>query len=104
METNEYTFKAKVWLWETDKAPASWHFVSVPSKYAIDIKEIFSTNKRGFGSLKVKASIGKTTWNTSIFPDNKSETYLLPLKKDVRDKEHIVVDQTRQIKITILID
>jgi hypothetical protein len=104
VETNEYTFKTKVWLWETDKAPASWHFISVPPKYAIDIKDIFQSNKRGFGSLRVKATIGNTTWNTSIFPDNKSDTYLLPLKKDVREKEKISVGQTKQVKISIIID
>ena len=32
---------------------------------------------------------GKTTWKTSIFPDKKSGTYLLPLKADVRRREGI---------------
>jgi lipopolysaccharide export system protein LptA len=37
----------------------------------------------------VKATTGATTWETSIFPDSKRDTYLLPLKAKVRQKEGI---------------
>ncbi len=39
------------------------------------------------GSLPVIATIGKTIWKTSIFPDKKICSYLLPLKAEVRKKE-----------------
>lgn len=44
---------------------------------------------RGFGSLPVTAAINKVSWQTSIFYDGRSETYLLPLKADVRRKADI---------------
>lgn len=37
----------------------------------------------------MKAKIGKSRFETSIFPDTKTETYLLPLKKSVREVEQI---------------
>jgi hypothetical protein len=45
--------------------------------------------RRGWGSLRVRATIGKTTWKTSIFPDEKSKSYVLPVKAEVRKKENI---------------
>jgi hypothetical protein len=45
--------------------------------------------RRGWGSLRVTATIGKTSWKTSIFPDRESDSYLLPLRSDVRKKEGI---------------
>jgi len=34
-------------------------------------------------------NIGKTSWMTSIFPDKKSTSYLLPIKAEIRKKEQI---------------
>jgi hypothetical protein len=45
--------------------------------------------KRGWGSLPVEVTVGKTTWRTSIFPDKKAGAYLFPLKASVRKKEGI---------------
>lgn len=39
--------------------------------------------------MRVKATIGKTTWNTSIFPDSESDSFVLPVKAEVRTKEDI---------------
>jgi uncharacterized membrane protein (UPF0127 family) len=59
--------------------------------------------KRGWGSLPIIATINKTNWKTSLFPDRKSETYLLALKADVRKKEKINVGDTIKMQIEILI-
>lgn len=68
---------------------AGWHFLTVPKKESEEIKKNFGAKKRGWGSLPVEVTIGKTSWKTSIFPERKSGTYLLPLKADVRKKENI---------------
>lgn len=49
----------------------------------------FGKNARGWGSLPVVVTLGKTSWKTSIFPDKREGAYLLPLKADVRKKEGI---------------
>jgi hypothetical protein len=82
-----YRFQSEVWLYPGESA--NWHFVSVPKKETQAIDKRFKSLKRGWGSLPVRATIGKTSWTTSIFPDKKSSTYLLPLKADVRRREDI---------------
>lgn len=81
---NTYRFRAKVWLYPGD---AAWHFITVPKKESEDIKKRFGAKKRGWGSLPVVVQVGETEWKTSIFPDSKSGTYILPLKAVVRRKE-----------------
>lgn len=80
---------------------AGWHFVSVPKKESANIKKDFDEKKRGWGSLPVRVTVGKTTWNTSIFPDKKSGVYLLPLKAAVRKKENIFNNETIKLIIKI---
>ncbi len=43
---------------------------------------------RGFGSLKVTATIGDSTWRTSVFP-SREEGWMLPVKSAVRKAEGI---------------
>lgn len=49
--------------------------------------------RRGFGSIRVEAQIGKTAWRTSVFP-TKEGTYLLPVKESVRDKEGLTIGES----------
>ena len=71
---------------------SGWRFLFIPKHKSREIKEKFGKSAKGWGSLPVFATIGKTTWKTSIFPDKKSGTYLLPLKAQVRKKENIYDD------------
>ncbi|MEK7146411.1 MAG: DUF1905 domain-containing protein [Patescibacteria group bacterium] len=87
MSRNAFKLRSKVWLYP---GMSGWHFISVPKKESEQIKEVFGALKRGWGSLPVEITLGKSTWRTSIFPDKKSGTYLLPLKADVRKKERIL--------------
>ena len=96
----KFLFKVKVWLYPGDNA--SWHFVTVPKKESGIIKESFKEFTRGWGSLPVKVKIGKTIWKTSIFPDRKSGTYLLPLKKEIRRKEGLEINDSVSVVITVL--
>ncbi len=86
MLKKSYKLQAEVWLYP---GFAAWHFITVPKKTSEEIKTCFGALKRGWGSLPVKVTIGKTSWKTSIFPDKKVDAYLLPLKVEVRKKEKI---------------
>lgn len=81
-----YPFRAKIWLYA---GPAPWHFITLPTEIAAEIRELFEEVKRGWGSLPVEVTMGKTTWKTSIFPDKKSKSYLLPVKAEMRKKEKV---------------
>lgn len=85
-----YNFKAKLWLYKGGKA--AWHFVTVPEEQSFQIKFLNQGFTGGWGSIPVIVTIGNTTWKTSIFPDRKANTYLLPIKSEVRKKENLKID------------
>ena len=93
-----YKIRTKVWLYA---GMAGWHFVNLPKNQSKEIKKLFGVMAAGWGSLPVIVTIGKTSWKTSIFPDKKSGTYLLPLKAEVRKKEKIVNGDTINFSIEI---
>ena len=82
-----YEVEADVWLYKSAKS--AWHFVSLPSEFSEGIRSLRGPRSAGWGSLRVAATIGGTTWRTSIFPDAKSGAFILPLKAEVRRRENI---------------
>lgn len=83
---NTFEFSAELWRYA---GKAAWYFVTLPHEVADDIDEITGDTRRGFGSVRVEVTIGSSTWNTSIFPDTKSESFVLPVKKAVRVAEDL---------------
>lgn len=77
-------FRAKLWL---HPGQGGWHFVSLPKAASAEIRA--SAPRTGWGSVRVIAIIGETSWRTSIFPDSKTGTYLLPVKAEVRRRERL---------------
>lgn len=80
-----YKLKTKLWIYPGENA--AWHFLTIPKEESAVIKNLFGKNARGWGSLPVMVKIGKTVWDTSIFPDRKAGTYMLPVKAAVRKNE-----------------
>ena len=77
-----------VWLYPG--MAGNWHFASLDKESVEKVKKFQKGKPRlGWGSVPVQVILGKTKWRTSIFPDSKSGTYILPLKAQVRKKEHI---------------
>jgi hypothetical protein len=81
-----FEFGAPLWRYPTADG---WHFVSLPAEVSAEITEITAGARRGFGSVRVAVTVGATSWRTSIFPDSKAGTCLLPVKKTVRVAEHL---------------
>jgi Domain of unknown function (DUF1905) len=99
MVPSEFTFDAEVW--EHDGAGA-WHFVSLPAATADDIEECYGHRAGGFGSIRVEVTIGATRWLTSLFPDTKRGTYVLPVKKAVRAAEHLARGTTARVTLLVV--
>jgi hypothetical protein len=93
-----YRFRSRVYRWE-ERATDSWYFVDVPAEESADIADR-PRMPRGFGSVRVEATIGGTTWRTSIFPGK--ERYSLPLKKAVRDAEGVEPGEPVEVVIRTL--
>ena len=87
MPTVTYRLKGKLWLYTS--TGGGWHFITLPKGAAREIRLMLGSGVtgRGWGSIRVKATVGGTTWATSIFPDKKAGSYLLPVKADVRKAE-----------------
>ena len=103
MKTPIYRIREKVWLYPAAHSMTGWHFVNVSKRASKEIKELFDRERRGFGSVRVKATVRKTTWNTSVFPDKKTGGYILPLKADVRRKEDIRAGEMLHYSIEIML-
>ena len=67
----------------------SWHLAYLPLKPAALIKARFGSTARGWGSIRVRITVGDTEWDTSLFPDKKSKTYLFAIKAAVRKAEDL---------------
>ncbi len=80
---------------------SGWHFVGIPKKESVEIKKVCKV-KAGFGSVPVAVTINKLKWKTSIFPDKRTETYLLPLKAEIRKKEAIFSGDTIILTIELI--
>lgn len=98
---NEIIFSAKAWRYP---GAAGWYFVSLSKKDTSTIRKFFGVLSRGWGSLRVRAGIRDTIWETSIFYDSKSSTYMLPLKKEVRIKENILEHTSIQVRLIVVTD
>lgn len=95
-----FRFEAALWLWQGD---AAWHFVTVPADVSDEIEgRTAAGERRGFGSVRVKVTIGATTWSTSVFPDKKQAAYVLPIKKDVRTREGLSAGDKTKVTLELL--
>lgn len=78
------TFDATLWR---HNGNAAWFFITVPAEAGDQIDDQAPFPRAGFGSVKVDATIGSSTWSTSVFPG--SDGWALPVKKQIRTKEGI---------------
>lgn len=95
-----YKFSAKVKVYP---GAATWYFIILPKSVAREIDFVHGHHKAGFGSLRVKVTIGGTSWQTSIFTDTKARSYMLPLKAEVRKAEGIEAGSSVAVELEIIV-
>jgi hypothetical protein len=106
--TETHNITNTLWIWSTDKAPASWHFLTLDGEVAEAIhalalmRRLEYGHKRGWGSIKVRATIGDTGWETSIFPAKHIGGWLLPVKAVVRKAEGLVAGDAVSVTVQLL--
>ena len=95
------TVTAPLWLWSGEGG--SWHFVTIPEEEAVEIRleSAASGIRRGFGSVRVRATVNGVAWKTSVFPQ-KSGGYLLPVKAAVRRDAGIAAGDDITVVIELL--
>jgi hypothetical protein len=94
----KYEFTAIPWQYSTS---GGWYFVTLPIDISKAIRENLKWQEEGWGRLKAIAKIGNTEWQTAIWFDTKYNSYLLPLKAEIRKKENIQPDENYLITIFV---
>jgi hypothetical protein len=89
-------FNGKILFW---KGPAPWFFVPVPAEQSRDLKAISGLVTYGWGVIPVHVRIGKTEWQTSLFP--KDGLYLVPIKASVRKAENLEEGDNVTIRLEV---
>jgi hypothetical protein len=95
------TVTSLLWIWKGSDAAGRWYFITVPEEQSGEIRAHAFGAPRGFGSVKVEASIGEVSWRTSVFPLN-SGGYLLPVKAEIRKKADIAAGDEVTVTLTLL--
>ncbi len=88
-----YKIQGTVWRWPGD---AGWHFLTLPKPLAQKIRKMYP---KGF--VKIRAIIGKSTWETSLFP-HREAGYLLCVNKKIRKQEGLFEGDGVVVRFDIL--
>jgi len=91
-----FLVEGKVWRWPGD---IGWYFIYLPKDFVEKIKKV-KNHAKGF--VKIEARLGKSTWQTSLFPYTKEKTYLICIKKIIREKEGVFEGDKISLKIKLI--
>ncbi len=85
------THTGRLWRWSGAGNGGSWHFLTIDGAAGEALSGTALMRRMegtigGFGSLKVTARIGESSFKTSVFP-SKDEGWVLPVKASVRKAE-----------------
>jgi hypothetical protein len=92
----ELIVSGEVWHW---RGPAPYHFITVPDDEADLLKAMEAQVSYGWGMIPVTASLGATTWTTSLWP--KDGAYVVPLKDAVRRAEAIEIGDAVTVRLRV---
>ncbi len=94
-------FDAELWIWDARRAD-SWTFVSLPPEASEQIRDLTGGRYRGFGAVRVRVTVGGSTWTTSIFPDSARGCYVLPIKRAVRKAETLDAGDITNVAVELI--
>jgi hypothetical protein len=92
--TTQFRFASSLWA---HHASGGWHFVTLPTAVADELRDVVPPAGSGFGSIRVTITVGASTWDTSVFPDKTTGSFVLPVKRDVRRTNQLVAGDTVQV-------
>lgn len=90
------SFTSELIYW---RGPSPFYFFRVPEKEAAAISKIASGVTYGWGVIPAEITISDEVFATALFP--KDGSYLVPLKKAIREKLKIELGDNVKIKVAI---
>ncbi|HEX9019578.1 MAG TPA: DUF1905 domain-containing protein [Anaerolineaceae bacterium] len=82
------------------RGPAPWYFVAIPEDQSLDLNAISRFVTYGWGVIPVKVRVGKTEWQTSLFP--KDGRYLVPIRASVREAEKLEQGDVVTVRLEVI--
>jgi hypothetical protein len=96
-----FDFDAQLWTWDARRAD-TWTFVTLPTETSDEIRDLAAEPRRGFGSVRVRVTVGGSSWTTSVFPDSASGGYVLPIKRAVRKAEALDAGDVATLTVELI--
>ncbi|MCO6499058.1 MAG: DUF1905 domain-containing protein [Vicingus serpentipes] len=94
----EYQFSTKLWRYNSQNG---WYFATVPKNYSKEIRAHLKWQEEGWGRMKATVIINDLNWDTSIWFDTNKNSYILPIKSEVRKKLSLKEDDLLTISILV---
>ena len=95
-ESVRLVFAGELWHW---RGPAPYHFVTVPDDACAVLRAVAPVVSYGWGVIPVRARIGDSDWETSLFP--RDGGYVLPVKDRIRQAERIALGDPVAVEMSI---
>jgi hypothetical protein len=89
-------FDGELFFW---RGPSPYHFVAVPENEGSEIHGVSALVTYGWGVIPVLATIGDTSWTTSLFP--KDGGYVVPVRASVRKDEALELGDNVRVSLSI---
>jgi hypothetical protein len=94
----KYSFSNILWQ---HSSPGGWYFMTLPERLAKEIRETLKWQEEGWGRLKVVAKIDNIEWKAAIWFDTKLNTYLLPIKAEIRKRANLEIGKLIEVIIWV---
>ena len=108
MSTEQVTFSAPLQRWNNESESSSVAFVVLTDEAADALtgheiaRRLELGKRRGFGSVKVEAIVGETSWATSCFPQKDGAGWFMAVKKPVCLAEELEDGDEIEVTLTLL--
>ena len=89
-------FTGDLWHW---RGPSPYYWVTVPDEGSLHLHVVSTVVSYGWGMIPVRARIGSTEWETSLFPED--GTYVVPVRDAVRRAEGLDEGDTVTVRLTV---
>ena len=104
--SDKFTCAAPLTRWQGDRG--TYHLIVITGEPAEQIAmharlhRLEFGKQRGFGSVKIMAGIGDSSWKTSVFPQQKQSEWILPVSKKVMRAEDLAEGDSITLSLELL--
>ncbi|BBC74297.1 conserved hypothetical protein [Altererythrobacter sp. B11] len=108
MSASALRFRAPLQRWTNEAESSSVAFVILPPDAGDAVaghelmRRLELGKRRGFGSVKVTAQVGETSWSTSVFPQKGRESWFMAVKAPVCRAEGLEDGEDVEIALDLL--